>query len=86
MIKDWKEKSLFLRIIAIINIIVSIMVIIFVVLSLLGVFDNIYYFPLLGISMFIQVIENWKENRGIAYASLSIGIMYLITILFVFGG
>ena len=67
------------KVLFIIRIIASILVIIFGMLQLLGVWNKAIYVaePLLGVVLLIQSIQEWKTNRGVS-------IFVLICSLFIF--
>lgn len=87
LIKRWKEKSLFFKILEVIGIVISILVIVLALMQLLNVWDNAInvFEPLLGVLMIIQAIENWKINRKMSYYLLFVAIfIFIVAIIIIF--
>lgn len=51
---------------------VSILVILFALIQILGIWDKAIYVaaPLVGVVMLIQALQEWKKSRGLAIISL----------------
>ncbi len=74
----WSEKSTFNKVGSIAVIICSVLIIVFAVLQLLGIWENavLAYMPLVCVNMLFFMVSYWKTNRGLA-------IFHLITAVFV---
>lgn len=87
LFKDWNKKTLPLKILTIIGVVISVTVIVLSFMQIFNVWDkaiNIFE-PLLGILMLIQAIENWKSNRSTAYFSLFVAIfIFIVAIIILF--
>lgn len=86
MLKNWNKKTLLSKILTIIGLIISLAIIILASLQIFNVWANAIYVyePLMGILMLIQAIENWKENKSVAYFSLftAIFIFFVTALIF----
>ena len=80
MLRNWKEKTPYMKVLAIIGTIVSIVIIVFASLQLFNVYDKADYIfmPALGVLMFIQGLQYWKSNKGTAIFSFITGIFIFI--------
>ena len=82
----WSQKQTDEKVISVISSICSISIIIFVCTQILGVWKtgaNVFV-PLLGVSMLIQAIQNWKKNKEIDKGSLCAAILALVYSIFKF--
>lgn len=84
-----KNKSLldnkkFMFALKIIGIIFSIIVIILSMLQLFGVMENAdnFFMPGLGVILFIQGIQNLKDNKELSYFSFGVGLFIYIVAFF----
>ena len=85
-IERWKEKTVFLKILEIVGIVISISIIVLAFMQLLNIWDkaiNVFE-PLLGVLMIIQAIENWNINRKMSYSSLFVAIFIFIVAIIIF--
>ncbi|SMC28161.1 hypothetical protein SAMN02745134_03417 [Clostridium acidisoli DSM 12555] len=75
----WSEKQTDDKLLYVISTICSISMIIFVCTQILGIWKtgaNVFY-PLMGVSMLIQTIQNWKKNKEVDKVSLCATILLL---------
>ena len=80
IVQIWRERPLYAKIAAMIGMIASIGVIVFVILGLTGVMehaDNIFM-PLLGVLMLTQGIREWKTSKITAVLSIAVAIFIAI--------
>lgn len=72
MLSKWKELSTGYRILLIVKIVLSIVIIVWAILSLFEIWDDseYLYVPSMGMLMLIQTIEEWNKHRAIAVFSL----------------
>lgn len=77
--RNWKERTLFGKILLVTGMITSISVIILAFLQLIGIWEDSIkvYGPLMAVTMIIQTVENWKSNRNVAYLSIIAAIVIL---------
>lgn len=80
-----KQKSLFMKILTVIGVIIAIAIVILAFLQIFDIWDNAIsvFEPLLGVIMLIQTIENWKTNKRTAYFSLFAAIFIFIAAIFI---
>lgn len=83
--KEWKNKTLSMKILTIIGLIISIAIIVLALLQIFDIWDtSIKIFePLTGVLMLIQSIENWKTERKLAIFSLITAIFLFATSVFI---
>lgn len=84
-LKDWKQKTIFMKILTIVGIIISITIVILAFMQIFNVWHRAIYLmePLLGVLMLIQTIENWKTNKVSAYCSLGAAIFVFAVAVFI---
>jgi len=77
--KQWSKKQTDEKVMFVLSNICSISIIIFVCTQILGIWktEADVMVPLLGVSMLIQSIQNWKKNKEVAKGSLLAGILAL---------
>ena len=75
----WSKKQTDEKVLSVLSYISSISIIIFVCTQILGVWktEADVIVPLLGASMLIQSIQNWKKNKEVAKGSLLAAILAL---------
>ena len=80
MKRKWRELSQSDKFMLIARVAVSVFVVLFAALQLLGVWDKAINLaaPLMGIVLLIQSAQEWKQHRGVA-------IFGLCAALFIFG-
>ena len=80
MKRNWKEFANAEKLMLTVRIAASILVVVFAVLQLLGVWDKAINLaaPLMGTVLLIQSVQEWKKQRGVA-------IFGLCAALFIFG-
>jgi len=80
IVQTWQERPLYAKIAAIIGIIASIGVIVFVILGLTGVMENAdnIFMPLLGVLMLTQGIREWNHSKTTAVLSIAVAIFVAI--------
>jgi len=80
MKRNWKELSNADKLMVTVRIVASILVVVFAVLQLLGVWDKAINLaaPMMGLVLLIQSVQEWKKQRGVA-------IFGLCAALFIFG-
>ncbi len=68
----WKEKTVLMKVLSVIGIMVSMCIVVLAILHLTGVLENAdnVCIPLLAVPMFIQSIENWKNSKVTSCFSL----------------
>lgn len=84
-IKNWKQKSLFMKALTVISFLISIAVILLSLLQIFNIWDkaiNIFE-PLLGVLMLIQAIGNWKTNKSTAYLSVFVAVIIFVAAIFI---
>ena len=84
-VERFMEKSKYEKGSFIVGIVSSIIVIVFAVLQILGVWNRaiIVCEIFMGISMISQAILQWKKNKGIAIFSLCVAVFIFIVVIFV---
>ncbi len=84
-VEKFMEKSKYEKIACVVSIVSSIIVIVFAVLQILGVWKSaiVVCEIFMGISMISQAILQWKKNKGIAIFSLCVAIFIFIVAIFV---
>lgn len=82
----WSQKQTNEKVLSVISSICSISIIILVCMQILGVWKTAAnaFVPLLGVSMLIQAIQNWKKNKEVAKGSLCAAILALVFSIFNF--
>lgn len=82
----WSQKQTDEKVLSVISCICSIGMIIFVCTQILGVWKTgaDLFVPLLGVSMLIQIIQNWKKNKEVDKGSLCAAILALVFSIFKF--
>ncbi|MBZ9686825.1 hypothetical protein G9F72_010865 [Clostridium estertheticum] len=82
----WSQKQTDEKVLSVISSICSISIIIFVCTQILGIWktEADVIVPLLGVSMLIQAIQNWKKNKEVAKGSLCAVILALVFSIFQF--
>jgi len=82
----WSKKQTDEKVLSVLSYISSISIIIFVCTQILGVWktEADVIVPLLGASMLIQSIQNWKKNKEVAKGSLLAAILALVFSIFEF--
>ena len=80
MKRKWRELSQSDKFMLVVRVAMSIWVVLFAALQLLGVWDKAINLaaPLMGIVLLIQSAQEWKQHRGVA-------IFGLFAALFIFG-
>ena len=80
MKRKWRELPQTDKFMIIVRVVISILVVVFAVLQLFGVWDKAINLaaPLMGIVLLIQSVQEWKKQRGVA-------IFGLCAALFIFG-
>ena len=80
MKRQWRDLSQADKYMLVVRVAVSILVVLFAVLQLLGVWDKAINVaaPLMGIALLFQSVQEWKKQRGVA-------IFALCAALFIFG-
>ncbi len=80
IIRTWTERPLYAKIAAMIGMIASIGVIVFVILGLTGVMENAdnIFMPLLGVLMLTQGIREWKNSKITAFLSFAVAVFITI--------
>ena len=87
MLKDWKEKTTYMKVLAVIGTIVSISIIVLALLQLFNVYDKADYvfMPALGILMIIQGLQYWNKSRWTSIfsfvTSIFIFFIYIIRLI-----
>ena len=87
MLRNWKEKTTYMKVLAVIGTIVSISIIVLALLQLFDVFENASYFfiPLLGKLMVIQGLQYWNKSRWTSIfsfvTSIFIFFIYIIRLI-----
>ena len=82
----WSQKQTDEKVLYVISSICSISIIILIGMQILGVWKtatNACY-PLVGVLMLIQTIQNWKKNKEVDKLSLGAMILYLGFSIFIF--
>ena len=84
-VERFMEKSKYEKGSFIVGIVSSIIVIVFAVLQILGLWNSaiIVCEIFMGISMISQAILQWKKNKGIAIFSLCVAVFIFIVAVFV---
>ena len=79
MKRKWRDLSQADKFMLIVRVVVSIFVVLFAALQLLGVWDKAINVaaPLMGIALLLQSVQEWKKQRGVA-------IFGLCAVLFIF--
>ena len=80
MKRKWRELPQTDKFMIIVRVVISILVVVFAALQLLGVWDKAINLaaPLMGTVLLIQSVQEWKKQRGVA-------IFGLCAALFIFG-
>ena len=80
MKRKWRELSQSDKFMLVVRVAMSILVVLFAALQLLGVWDKAINVavPLMGIALLLQSVQEWKKQRGVA-------IFGLCAALFIFG-
>lgn len=80
MKRKWRELSQSDKFMLVVRVAMSILVVLFAALQLLGVWDKAINVaaPLMGIFLLLQSVQEWKKQRGVA-------IFGLCAALFIFG-
>ena len=80
MKRQWRDLSQADKYMLVVRVAVSILVVLFAALQLLGVWDKAINVaaPLMGIALLFQSVQEWKKQRGVA-------IFGLCAALFIFG-
>lgn len=84
-IERFMEKSNYEKAAFVVNVVSSIIVIVFAVLQILSVWNGaiVVCEIFMGISMISQAILHWKKNKGIAIFSLGVAVFIFIVAIFV---
>ena len=84
--KQWSKKQTDEKALYVLSNICSISIIIFVCTQILGIWktEADVIVPLLGVSMLIQSVQNWKKNKEVAKGSLLAVILVLVFSIFEF--
>ena len=79
MKRQWRALSQADKYMLVVRVAVSILVVLFAALQLLGVWDKVINVatPLMGIVLLLQSVQEWKKQRGVA-------IFGLCAVLFIF--
>ena len=79
MKRKWRDLSQVDKVMLVVRVAVSILVVLFAALQLLGVWDKAINVaaPLMGIALLLQSVQEWKKQRGVA-------IFGLCAVLFIF--
>ena len=79
MKRKWRDLSQADKVMLVVRVAVSILVVLFAALQLLGVWDKAINVaaPLMGIALLLQSVQEWKKQRGVA-------IFGLCAVLFIF--
>ena len=83
----WNEKSTFNKVGSVAVILCSVLIIIFAMLQLLGIWENavLAYMPLACVNMLFFTVSYWKTNRGTAVFNLVAAVFVLLcTVVIVF--
>ncbi|MBU3093840.1 hypothetical protein KPL35_17550 [Clostridium sp. CF011] len=84
--KQWSKKQTDEKVLSVLSNICSISIIIFACTQILGIWkiETNVFEPLVGVSMLIQAIQNWKKNKEVAKVSLFAAILALGVSIFKF--
>lgn len=82
----WKEKSPYEKSLLVLSMILSVFVVLFATLSLIGRWKGGMYIvqPLLGVVMLIQALQFWKYNRLVSIFSLFAVFFTLIALMILY--
>ena len=80
IVQTWQERPLYAKIAAMIGMIASIGVIVFAVLGLTGVMENVdnIFMPLMGVTMIAQGIREWKNGKVLSVLSFAVAVFITI--------
>ena len=80
LLKKWNKNTPFMKVISIIEILISITIIVLTVLQLTDVIQNAdnIFIPLLSILIIILAIQNWKKNKT---GSILLLIIFIFTVI-----
>ena len=81
MKKKWEERTTLSKACFVCEAIIAVEMIIVLFLQICDVLENAHTIQNISLSLFVflQAVENWKENRNIAIISIVAGIILLIT-------